>query len=384
MKDKIRRNHPSDELIAAYLDGNVTAHECEGVLRAAQHDSRLREILEISLQVDAELGLHMQGHNHLPMTALAAECKNSNCCCLECEKYILREQGIAFDADTLYQQAVDNGWLKPNGTALYNVGRTLEQNGMIVSRSYSSQLCDIEQALKDGDSVMVAVDGGELLGDLAIEHLEDAYIGAIPDHIVVVKTYDANQNIISVYDPNSVKEQDEYSLQQFMDAWADSNNYLVIIKTKENMKNYTPKPIDVNDVVLKEDVSDLREAIAENAHEVWAANRLKEGWTCGPRDDEKKQNPCLIPYSQLPEEEKEYDRKMALDTIKLMMKLGYDLVKREDTELYRELLMRLRNADQTFYCPSCLAKGKKTPIYKRQIFCDVCGHELNIDWSIYD
>lgn len=82
--------------------------------------------------------------------------------------------------------------------------------------------------------------------------------------------------------------------------------------------------------------------------------------------------------------EKEYDRAMAMQTIKLMKKLGYDLVKREDTELYRELLMRLRNADQTFYCPCCMAKGKKTPVYKRQIFCDVCGHKLNIDWSLYD
>lgn len=38
----------------------------------------------------------------------------------------------------------------------------------------------------------------------------------------------------------------------------------------------------------------LREAIAENAHEVWAAARIKEGWTYGKgRDDANKKYPDL-------------------------------------------------------------------------------------------
>ena len=73
---------------------------------------------------------------------------------------------------------------------------------------------------------------------------------------------------------------------------------------------------------------DLREAIAENAHDVWADARIKEGWTFGPeRDDVNKKHPDIIPYSALPDSEKEYDRIMAFDTIKLVKKLGYKIVK---------------------------------------------------------
>ncbi|MBQ5873084.1 MAG: Ryanodine receptor Ryr [Bacteroidales bacterium] len=95
------------------------------------------------------------------------------------------------------------------------------------------------------------------------------------------------------------------------------------------METYDPKPIDLTGVELPEELEELREAIAENAHEVWAVNRKAEGWSYGSkRDDEKKQNPCMIPYSQLPESEKAYDREMAVNTIKLLIKLGYEIKKR--------------------------------------------------------
>ncbi|MBO5963323.1 MAG: Ryanodine receptor Ryr [Bacteroidales bacterium] len=95
------------------------------------------------------------------------------------------------------------------------------------------------------------------------------------------------------------------------------------------METYEPKPIDLTGVELPEELEELREAIAENAHEVWAVNRKAEGWSYGSkRDDEKKQNPCMIPYSQLPESEKAYDREMAVNTIKLLIKLGYEIKKR--------------------------------------------------------
>lgn len=146
------------------------------------------------------------------------------------------------------------------------------------------------------------------------------------------------------------------------------------------MKTYNPKPIDITDVVLTEDLDELREAIAENAHEVWAVNRLAEGWSYGPqRDDNKKENPCMVPYSQLPESEKDFDRNMAMNTIKLLKKLGYDLIKREDTELYKILKERIKNSQQEFHCPKC-----KAVIYKKQVFCDKCGDKIDIDWSLYE
>lgn len=146
------------------------------------------------------------------------------------------------------------------------------------------------------------------------------------------------------------------------------------------MKTYTPRPIDLSDVVLTDDLNELREAIAENAHEVWAVERLAQGWSFGPeRNDAKKENPCMVPYSQLPEKEKDFDRSMAMDTIKLLKKLGYDIIKREDTELYRILKERIRNSQQEFHCPHC-----NSVIYKKQVFCDVCGRRIDIDWSLYE
>ena len=93
---------------------------------------------------------------------------------------------------------------------------------------------------------------------------------------------------------------------------------------------YTPNPVDTSEVVLSEDLLELTEKIAENVHEVWAVGRIKEGWTYGVvRDDSKKTTPCLVPYDELPDSEKEYDRNTALETIRLIISLGYE-VKRKD------------------------------------------------------
>jgi hypothetical protein len=183
--------------------------------------------------------------------------------------------------------------------------------------------------LNHHEDVIVAVDSGKLLHNRNINHVDNAGMQSLPDHTVVVIAGDVETDVITLFDPNSPNPTDTYSLTQFASAWADSKNYLVTIKTFDNMKDYQPKPIDVSDVILEEDVTELREAIAENAHDIWAVERMQQGWTFGPeRNDELKQNPCLVPYSKLPEAEKEYDRQMAMQTIKLMHKLGYDLIKR--------------------------------------------------------
>ena len=91
---------------------------------------------------------------------------------------------------------------------------------------------------------------------------------------------------------------------------------------------YTPKPIDTSNVELPNSLLELTEKIAENVHEVWSQNRIKDGWKYGEvRNDERKETPCLIPYNELPESEKEYDRNTALETLKLIIKLGYEIKK---------------------------------------------------------
>lgn len=93
---------------------------------------------------------------------------------------------------------------------------------------------------------------------------------------------------------------------------------------------YTPKPIDTKEVELPEELIALTEKIAENVHDVWAIGRISEGWTYGTvKDAEKKTTPFLVPYGELPESEKEYDRNTAFETLKLIVKLGYTIEKKE-------------------------------------------------------
>lgn len=92
--------------------------------------------------------------------------------------------------------------------------------------------------------------------------------------------------------------------------------------------NYIPQPVNTNDVVLPEELIILSEQISKNVHEVWSKNRMEQGWTYGEqRNDEKRETPCLVPYEELSEEEKDYDRNTSQETLKLILKLGFKITK---------------------------------------------------------
>lgn len=373
MKNKLE-NKISSEVLAAFIEGNASAEETKMILDSLASDSELRELLYISQSVDEEMGLTSKEYELIPMTAMAATFNEENYCCIECEKFILRKLNIEFDDNQLIENAISKGWQKIEGTALHNIGRHLEDYGLFVTRKYKSSIADIENALNNNESVIVAVDGGELLGNRVQEIMKDIIIGESPNHTVVVLSINEKNKTITIFDPNSLNSEDTYPLEQFIDAWNDSKNYLVSI-TKYNTKEYIPKPIDLSDIELSDDLNELREAIAENAHEVWALNRWNEGWRYGiQRDDENLLHPDMLPYSQLPEGEKEYDREMAMKTIKLLKKLGYDLIKYNDSQLYQTLKHRIQNIEDVIYCSKC-----GNLIHKHQKFCDNCGKELKRD-----
>ena len=94
------------------------------------------------------------------------------------------------------------------------------------------------------------------------------------------------------------------------------------------MNTYQPHPIDTSNVELTASMEALTELLAANVHEVWSAGRIAEGWQWGEqRDDARKLHPCLVPYDQLPESEKEYDRNTVLQTVKTILQLGYTITK---------------------------------------------------------
>lgn len=91
---------------------------------------------------------------------------------------------------------------------------------------------------------------------------------------------------------------------------------------------YIPQPIDTSDILLPEVLKPLLEIIAKNVHEIWAKERISQGWTYGEkRDDVLKHHPCLVPYEELSEEEKDYDRNTSVETLKQILKLGFKIEK---------------------------------------------------------
>ena len=325
-------NSISDELLAAFMDGNTTLEETQRVLDAVADDAELRELIQLSMQVDEEL----EGYDlcikpskikPLPMLEQAAHNTVDNLCAIQCEGYALRTLGVDVSDEELVAEAEQRGWLKKGGMALHNIGQLSSRKGIFITRRYDSSLKDIDQALKKGDIVIAVIDQTELRQPLHEAIRNDIENGETPNHAVIIESINFTKKEIVVVEPYSPDSSQSYSLDIFLEAWDDSANYLVIIS---NQNNYEPHPLDLDDVFIESELLELREAIAENAHEVWAKTRKDEGWTYGPvRDDARKLHPDMLPYDLLPESEKEYDRLMAVNTIKLVKKLGWDLVKRK-------------------------------------------------------
>ena len=306
----------TDEIVAAFIDGNATADETRAVLAEIRSNPRFREYMAIAAgQEDV-----------LPMLAKAAEGEGDSLCNIRCERFILERFGIVKTEEELSEKARTAEWLKDGGTPLFRIGSLCADYGLCVSRKYYATLDDVRIALEHGSGVIVAVDGGEIEGESILEAIEDRYIGQIPDHSLVVLSL---EDEIVVYNPILGTEPQRVARDRFIDAWRDSRFYMVSVNTIEKVvETYKPAPLDLSGVTLPEELDELTEAISENTHEVWSKGRMAEGWTWGPeRNDATKKHPDLLPYSALTEGEKEYDRVTAMNAIKLVLRLGYKIEK---------------------------------------------------------
>lgn len=259
-----------------------------------------------------------------PLTAMAAEDRQNKLCAIRCEGIALRHFGFDVGDGELIGESRAAGWLRAEGTALHHIGKLSGRRGLNVAHRYDCSPGDILRALEKNQVVIAAVDGGELVGDPEWELKEDALIGEIPDHAVVVTAID--NDTVTIIDPSTSQDTDTYPITQFLDAWADSSRNLILIGSGDD---YEPHPIDLSDIEISDDLRDLCEVLAENAHEVWASDRMREGWTYGPvRDDRKRRHPDLLPYNRLEESKKLQRCEMAANTLRLLKKLGWDPVKR--------------------------------------------------------
>ena len=311
------KNNISDELLAAYLEGNTNETETLEVLNALKVDLELQETLDIALKVEDETAQTTD----LPAMQIAA-LSDENICAVRCEMFILHRRGIPYDEEWLLNTARRKDWLKPEGTPLYCLGYLLAYSGLLVNRKYDSTIDDIQQALAMDNDVVVGVDREKLYAE-AVD-LED-----LTNHAVVVTHVEKDS--VTIFDPYEEPYISNIPLSDFLNAWKESHHYMIQIL--QSVEEYEPHPVNVDKIPLDGNLEELQEAIAENAHDVWAEDRFKEGWTYGEkRDDTNKKHPDLVPYTALPDSEKEYDRIMAFNTIKLVKKLGFDIVKRNDKE----------------------------------------------------
>ena len=316
--------------MSRFYTGDVTGDEFKMVLMAADKDPDLREEIEIMSSISDQLMdirvrradyhqakiIAIQPAYIRPMLKAAQnkDLKAASDCVVRCEHEILKSYQPEVTLESLRKLSEESKWLQDGGTPLYNIGRILENYKLSIVRRYDCDLDTVSRELQGGCQIIVAVNAEKLYGKDDGNHASN--------HAVVVRSID--KNTITLFDPQYQRE-DSYEADQFLTAWKDSQFYMVSA-AERGLREYEPQPIDVSDFPLEGELKELIEAIAENNHEVWAKDRKKEGIEYGPVRDEK-HNPDMLPYSDLPESEKEYDRKAARGILELVQRLGYKIIK---------------------------------------------------------
>ncbi len=432
-KEREGKSIITSELISKFVQGKTSLDEWVTVMAAIKKYPWVKKIVDVSININRSFikklilqnpsclpvsKLYSMHLRELPVMRLAAN-SEANDCVVKCEAFVLSKFGKVSQYNRLCREACYHDWLQKGGTPLYNIGRLLELAQLSVSRRFRGTLEEMQGELNGKCSVIVAMNANRLANP-------KSRASAACDHAVVVTEINQDEGYVELYDPQSGNQADRYPVETFLRAWKPSKNFFVSIiergvrpytphpeyvahiklpedimpiadmlaenahdiwakkrladgnydpsymkpfcelnKKQRNMdyptalntikllyklgftitKNetsefvfqsnkrdaegkYVPNPINVDDVVLPKEVENLTEYIAENAHEEWARGKFKEGWVYGPkRDKEKKQSFDLIPYCELLDSEKEYDRKMAMNTLRVLYKLGYKIIK---------------------------------------------------------
>ena len=223
----IHKENISDELLAAWLDGNTTPEEDSRIRNVAQFSEDFRKIIAV-----ARSGLGYENEIEKEYAYAASSIDRNVLCCILSEKYILNKKGIDVAEDSLIEIAVKNGWFHPRrGTPTVYIGKLLEWHGVGVARKFGTTIECLKEELQAGRFVIAYIDGGELTDDWLLEMAEDEHIGEIPDHVVIVADIDLEKSqTVTVYDFSTENESDTYPVEQFMDSWADSNFYMISIE----------------------------------------------------------------------------------------------------------------------------------------------------------
>lgn len=342
---------PEDKLMK-YITGEASVEEMAEIALAVSKDPSLKGLIDIMEKMN-ERGSLTEGTD-LPMGDCAGMAEG-NLCDVLCERFILKDFMDEKDWALIEPEAT-NAWLRESGTPLHAMGRLLEKHGVKVTRRYDCTADDIISCIRARQRAIAVVDSGELWNERENGCFHAVVcLHAVPDTIIVYDPANDSSALLKVHDP-ATGTNVNYEFARFLKAWKHSHNYLVIA-SMEGFE-YQPHPINVSGIELDDGLMELSEAIAEDAHDIWAARRKSEGWTYGAtRDDAARKHPDLLPYSDLPESEKSYDREATMHTLRLIKKLGFDIHRR-----------------YSLYCPGC---GEF--VGEDMNFCPDCGRKLNWD-----
>lgn len=312
----------TEELLALYLEGKTTPEESALVLAAAQENTEIRNLIEAAIEdgmcwnnvgpmanpaaISVSKRQEIKSQN-LPVMRLAA-LSEANDCVVQCERYVLDRFEHATDGEELQRQAIDHNWLRKEGTPLHHIGRLLELAGLSVARRFGGNLQTLQSDYMYGSSAIVALNA-DLLTIPNAKSKE-------ANHAVVVLDINTYEGYIEVYDPQSTSPSDIYKIADFERAWKCSKCFFVSV-IERGVRPYTPHPEPVSDIELPAEVAPLADILAENAHEIWARDRMAEYIAKGidPSTD-----PFMKPFGLLTDTS---DYLTSLNTLKLICKLGY-------------------------------------------------------------
>lgn len=244
-------NRISDELLAAYLDGNTSSEENLYVESCLGNDFNFLETSDILSDLSSfGNSLPFLGIDDLFSQPISLEQQTidtlmdttgqipdiqqqyPDTCAIKSQQIILNEFGIDVTEDQLVQFSYEQGWYNGDGsgTAAQDVGNLLESANIPVTRQDGANVFNLVSELSQGHKVIVGVDSEELWGNKFMAWIKDFFMGDTPDHALVVAgidTSDPDNVMVIVDDPGSGEYHKAYPLDQFMDAWSDAECYMV-------------------------------------------------------------------------------------------------------------------------------------------------------------
>lgn len=155
-------------------------------------------------------------------------------CAIKAQQIILESRGISVSEDALIQESIDNGWYHPGeGTRMDDVGKLLESHGLEVERYVNGSVEELARGLSQGKQIIIGVDSGELWHPGFYEEFEDVLLGPCADHALLVSGVSVDplnaETQVSLTDPGTGEIFSTYSLDDFLDAWDDSNNFMLLV-----------------------------------------------------------------------------------------------------------------------------------------------------------